>query len=422
MPKISFQRNVLKKFDLSRNSLWCLGGPISGLHFLEYLDLSGNHCILLSPYFFNDMPSLKRLYLSNNVIGSSLEADIDGRTFSKLHALEVLDLSACSIRTLYAHTFISNRNLTILLLDHNALNSFTTDLSQLKNLNYLDLTHNDLRQLQTSTRASLDLIASANPNISIDLSDNPLFCDCSTFLFLQWIVTTKVHLKNLERYQCTYVNGSIVHLSDVVEKLMPSLSSHCFGQDMFTVVIVALLVLTMGLTGAATYSHFHSRLLFFIYISKKRYFRFFSDPEQTGIRDVFLVFDDESRVWRSFVAKVMKPALERRGVSCYISEIDSLAGTPTRLVVEESVLAGKKTLVLLTRGLFKWEEKLLEIHMALLAEEMRLTEVLVFLRLEELAELDIPRHILRILEERQVVFYPGNFRRFWDDFANSIKS
>ncbi|GFN82731.1 toll-like receptor g [Plakobranchus ocellatus] len=403
--EISFNsRNALKKFDLSRNNFWCFGGPVTGLRFLEYLDLSGNHAILLSPYFFTDMSSLKKLLLSSNVIGSSLEADIEGRTFSQLSGLEFLDLSECAIRTLHPHAFISNRNLRVLLIPRNALDSFQPDLSQLRNLSYLDLSHNDLRELSTSTRASLDLIASVNPAISIDLSENPLVCDCSAFPFLNWILSTKVHLKNLWVYRCKYVNGSILLVSDVVGKLMPSLYNRCHDQDMFTVVLMAFFVLTMVLTVAAIYSHFHSRLLFLIYISKKRYFKFFFETAQSGIRDVFLVFDDESRVWRSFVARVVKPALERRGVSCYISEIDSLAGRPTRLVVEESVLAGKKTLVLLTRDLLKCEEKVLEINMSLLAEEMRVTEVLVFLCLEEMTERDLPNHIYRILQRRQRPF------------------
>ncbi|GFO16766.1 toll-like receptor 4 [Plakobranchus ocellatus] len=422
VPEISFNpNNILKKVDLSRNDLWCLGGPVTGLHFLEYLDLSGNHAILLSPYFFTDMPSLKKLLLSSNVVGSSLEADIEGKTFSKLSSLEFLDLSECAISTLHPHAFISNRNLTVLLIRRNALNSFQPDLSQLRNLSFLDLSHNDLRELSTSVSASLDLIASVNPAISIDLSENPLVCDCSTFPFLNWIMSTKVHLKNLKVYRCKYVNESILLVSDVVGKLMPSLYSRCHNQDMFTVVLVAFFVLTMALIAAAIYSHFHSRLLFLIYISKKRYFQSFFVIEQCGIRDVFLVFDDDSRVWRSFVARVVKPALERRGVSCYISEIDSLAGRPKRLVVEESVLAGKKTLVLLTRDLLKCEEKVLEINMALLAEEMRVTEVLVFLCLEELTERDLPNHIYRILQRRQVIHYPGNYRRFWDDLANVLK-
>ncbi|GFO16763.1 toll-like receptor e [Plakobranchus ocellatus] len=307
IPEAQFQsRNVLKKLDLSGNYLWCLGGPVTGLHFLEYLDLSGNHAILLSPYFFTDMSSLKKLLLSTNVIGSSLEADIEGRTFSQLSGLEFLDLSQCAISTLHPHAFISNRNLRVLLINHNALDFFQPDLSQLRNLSYLDLSHNDLRELSTSVSASLDLIASVNPAITIDLSENPLVCDCSAFPFLNWILSTKVNLKNLEVYRCKYVNGSFLLVSDVVGKLMPSLYSRCHDQDMFTVVLVAFFVLTMALTAAAIYSHFHSRLLFLIYISKKRYFQSFFDIEQSGIRDAFLLFDDESRVWRSFVARVAR--------------------------------------------------------------------------------------------------------------------
>ncbi|GFN90196.1 toll-like receptor e [Plakobranchus ocellatus] len=414
-------RNVLKRFDLSKNYLWCLGGPITGLHFLEHLDLSGNNAILLSPYFFDEMPSLKKLLLSNNVIGSSLRADIEGKTFSKLSCLEFLDLSECAITMLHPHAFVSNRNLRVLLIHHNAMESFQLDLSQLRNLSYLDLSHNYLKELSTTVRASLDLIASVNPAFSLDLSENPLVCDCSAFPFLHWIITTKVFLKNVEVYRCKYVNGSSLLLSDVLGKLMPSLYNRCHDQDVFTVVFVAFCVVTMAFTAAAIYSHFHSRLLFLIYISKKRYFKFLFETAQSGIRDVFLVFDDESRVWRSFVARVVKPALERRGISCYISEIDSLAGRPTRLVVEESVLAGKKTLVLLTRDLLKCEEKVLEINMALLAEEMRVTEVLVFLCLEEMTERDLPNHILGILQRRQVIHYPGNYRMFWDDLATVLK-
>ncbi|GFO01684.1 toll-like receptor [Plakobranchus ocellatus] len=365
----------------------------------------------------------------------ALQYDIlPGPGFRYLTNLTVLDFSKSKALTGLPELFFSNFSFQKplqLILSQSALTfvhpgSFAY-LPTLHSLSLRDNTGLDFSGFEKASRSFLKtnikrldisrIHASVNPAITLDLSDNPLVCDCSALSFLHWVVSTKVLLKNVEAYHCRYVNGSTLLVSDVVGKLMPSLYSRCFGQDIFTVVSVAFFVLTMALTAAAIYSYFHSRLLFLIYISKKRYFQSFFDIEQSGIRDVFLVFDDESRVWRSFVARVMKPALERRGVSCYISEIDSLAGRPIRLVVEESVLAGRKTLVLLTRDLLKCEEKVLEINMALLAEEMRVTEVLVFLRLEEMTEFDLPNHIHRILQRRPVIHYPGNYRSYAGDAA-----
>ena len=341
VPEIEVQApNVVEFLDLSRNFLWCLGGPMKGFDMLQTLNLSGNYFFMLSTNFFDELSSLKTLLLKNNLVGPSLEADHEGKIFAKLIALETLDLSQSGLRKLHHSVFSSNTKVTELLLGSNALRTFSTNISHMRNLSFLDLSSNDITTLPKPTLASLDVIAFNQPSISVDLSVNPLICDCSTLDFLRWIKTTRVNLKNIECYRCTYLNGSSVLLTDVVSTLMTHLERFCSGPEVFPGVLLCFFVFVSLLTSFAVYSYISSRLLFLIYISKRRYFRTFNEPQQHGIKDVFLVFDDEHRVWRNFVARVLRPALESRGVSLFITQAHALAGRPKRLVVEESVLSG----------------------------------------------------------------------------------
>ncbi|CAL1539037.1 unnamed protein product, partial [Lymnaea stagnalis] len=186
VPRINIWRSVLLYLDLSNNYLWCLDGPLLGLKKLKVLDLSKNDCIALSPYFFSDMPELRALLLQYNTIGPSLEADKDGETFSKLLRLEYIDVSHNAIRTLHPKVFKQSANLQTILLNNNALQVFDIDVGSLNKLTLVDLSANALVTLPKRMMTSLDTLALSSPNLTLDLHDNDLLCDCSNTDLITW--------------------------------------------------------------------------------------------------------------------------------------------------------------------------------------------------------------------------------------------
>ncbi|CAL1539036.1 unnamed protein product, partial [Lymnaea stagnalis] len=311
---LPFELRSLHKLNIENN-----------LRKLHHLDLSQNYCPALSPYFFKDVPALRKLLLSFNNIGPSLEADKDGETFSKLFRLEYIDVSHNAIRTLHPKVFKQSPNLQTILLNNNALQVFDIDIGSLNKLTLVDLSTNALVTLPKPVMTSLDTLALSSPNLTLDLHDNDLLCDCSNTDLIMWYIKTKINFRRKELYKCRYVNGSVIYVEDLIN-VQEITWRYCAGQQILVPVLTSFLTTLVILTALGFYSYFRVRLLFYIYISKARYFRHFSDQGPARVKDVFLVYDDQEIRWRQFAIKVVKPELESRGVTVYISEVDALAG------------------------------------------------------------------------------------------------
>ncbi|CAG5125426.1 unnamed protein product [Candidula unifasciata] len=405
IPKLSFLNNVLEHLELADNFLYCFDGPMYGLRNLKYLDLSNNYCIALNPLFFSDMPKLETLLLTFNTLGPSLETDENGTTFSNMASLKYIDISHNDIRVLHQDAFSNTGNLQTILLNNNAINEFNTNIGHLINLTLLDLSGNAISTVSHATMENIENILSVSPTLKIDILNNPLRCDCTTIAFLNWFQLRKVIFRRRSLYKCQFINGTHVKLEDIAEFYTP-LWKRCNGTTFLVLALSGLFLMLILWSGFGIYCIYRVKLLFYIYISKRLY-------------------DDDEPQWRRFVFNVVRPSLEDRGVSCFISEIEPMAGKPLKMtdsITSVHLSTAKKTLVLLTRDLFVIEDHELEVNMAMLSEEMRMSKVLYFLLLEDCPPDCFPPHLRECIEKTRPVVYNRNNPQFWDHFARMIKS
>lgn len=74
------------------------------------------------------------------------------------------------------------------------------ELSCLKHLRFLDLERNLIFSLDEEGLSQLDLFPLRNQNLTIDLSDNPLTCNCDELY--SWLKKTKVNVRNKNKLHC----------------------------------------------------------------------------------------------------------------------------------------------------------------------------------------------------------------------------
>ena len=162
----------VKTIDLSYNNMYLrrnIGDEKYPLSNLEYLNLGGNNISLTNNHqYCKGKPNLEVLILKHNNLG------LNNKSFHK-------DLLAdCS-------------NLKVLDLTYNMLDGSHLDqlnLTGLKNLKLLNLSHNHISNLSKSFTNKLETIIHSNQDkLVMDLSHNKLRCDCPVSDFTEWMVT-----------------------------------------------------------------------------------------------------------------------------------------------------------------------------------------------------------------------------------------
>ena len=143
-------------------------GVYSNLTNLETLYLYDNDAPTIDEAAFANLPSLKNLWLQNQVISDGNGGGLPTGVFAGLTALEQLYLDKTGISDVNADWFTDLTSLTLLRLRNNAIETLPAGVfSKLTNLNELRLENNNIISLDAGIFDGL-------PLTSLDLSGNTI--------------------------------------------------------------------------------------------------------------------------------------------------------------------------------------------------------------------------------------------------------
>lgn len=157
------------------------------------------------PRVFSNFENLVELHLTDAFADNSpedLASDLHDIFFnSDLSQLRKLHLEQNEITQFQdPRVFCDLPNLQDLHLGQNSLQGIHFELSCLTQLRFLDLERNKIRSLSDEDMATLDWFPEHNRSLTIDISDNPLTCDCHRFY--SWLQNTKVEVRNKNKLHC----------------------------------------------------------------------------------------------------------------------------------------------------------------------------------------------------------------------------
>lgn len=141
---------------------------------------------------------------------------IKGNTFAGLVHLQKLDLQGNKIQLIESGAFRTVPKLEVLDLSRNRLSSLKKEsLAGLVSLRRLKLTDNNLQTIYENSFDDLKSIEKVNGSdldyhhsvlffffLQIDISDNPLVCNCQSRWLLDWIAVNAGRVANLPRVRC----------------------------------------------------------------------------------------------------------------------------------------------------------------------------------------------------------------------------
>ena len=243
--------NNLSTADLGLNIFQYLDGPIKGLENLEYLKMDLCLIKFISCDFFDHFPKLRNLSLNDNSLGKTFEHDHHGCLFKNLSSLTSLTLARCDIFHVLKFAFKGLNALENLDVSENRIGSLRFTISHMKNLKFLNLQKNQIQTLSPQTREEINEINKGHKTLKIDLSFNPIRCDCDNLDFLEWFSDTILvnHNFSNDYYYCS----SVLQPNGYDDVLM-SLRRECIEQNtLFAVVISATLIAMLAIMGVLAY-------------------------------------------------------------------------------------------------------------------------------------------------------------------------
>lgn len=356
-----FVNNQLTHLFSSNNLFTQILYPLFGLQNMTYLDLSQNLLTNISGIRKNDCVNLKFMNLSFNMLGNSFEDKTNGEIFQNLHSLEVLDLSTNRLTGLAGGVFDFLGNIRHLNISFNKLEKWDVEMSQMKHLVSLDLSHNGISVLSKLTMHALDFSASFN-TVSVNLLGNPLMCTCDNMQFLKWLnqpASSGLHFPHKEEYKCVFSNSSSAKIGNI-SVLIHQMTVECTYYPFITLGCLFFVFLFLWITTWKILHRYRWTLRYWYYVSRSTPKRYKSMENFHYRYDAFISYDEED----SDVALQLIKSLEtKKHMHCCIPERDFMPGTNIADNIINAVHVSKKFLCILSGSYVHSYWSMFEFHM-----------------------------------------------------------
>ena len=367
--KISIRRfpfaptNKLTHIFAQNNIVYELIGPFTGLSKLQYLDLSGNFCKFINRTFFQYVPSLQVLNLSNNALSQTFQSDDQGELFMNQRQLSNLDLSLNRIAHLSEQMLRNNINLQILNLSFNAISEFKVKIGHLKNLSILDLSNNQLVELNLETRSALNQMETHS--INIHLIGNNLICSCETLDFLKWMRNSKkIHFVGKSNYTCSFGTKTSV-LGDELDTILQQLEKTCSSYTLIIVLMTILIIVSIKTTVSRIFYRFRWELRYMYYVAKEKYNgqtdHIDLDGQMSFCFDAFISYADEDR---DNVIDLVKSLEKHNDLSLCIHNRDFIPGTGIADNITNAIHCSRRTVCFISKHFLDSYWCMFELNMA----------------------------------------------------------
>ena len=416
----------IETLDISYNLIYEWIGPIYGLEHLKNLDMTANFCDTLSYDFFDTMPNLRNLSVSQNLLGQVLHptANNSGEHFNALTKLETLNLSENRITALPSNMFELLEHLKYLNLSTNMISQWNITIKS-KYLTVLDLSKNKIEFLSESARQNLDNIAKAkdegiNENLTVYLGGNDIQCNCDNRPFLEWLSESPVHFKFDPTDECHMQNGQRIPLDNpkvAFPRIVSQLNVECIPYG-FIAASICIFVITIVSCLVLYRLRWKLRHIYY-----KRYRR----HKTRGYDRLFETdaFVSYASTEGSFIKNKLAPAVEtdNTAIKLWIADRDSQAGASVAENLTHAIYHSKKTVIILSRNYLKENWCNFEMNMARLESVESKRKLFIIVLYEDISPEELPLDYLRLLRSEVSVEYPTHpqdLDTFWMSLIQAI--
>ena len=393
---------------------------------ISNLDLQDNNIQCIKPTFFThcDWSALNVLKLSNNRLdlgGSDTCGNIQPAHFmdflQPLWNLTDLYLNSNSmVYNLPPNMLINQTKLRSLHLSDMALMNLTLKMRHILDLNLLDLSHNSIQCLYTSSLRDINRIIDYSPtkmNVSrslvLNLSHNPLRCSCACLEFYQWMrkVRPYITFTDFDSYHCAFDNGTTTHLSDL-NLIVDILRSQCIPTDWSPVITMTTTIISIYMFIFAVTTLFRFRhTLRYIWLKHRMHRQYLErqllDPKYNFDAFVSCVRTDAIWVKNNFLPKLEN---QQTGLKFCVAQRNFMVGATIIDNIIRSINQSRKVVYVISQNFLKsgWcKEELLMGHQESLS---RGKNILICIFMPDIIQNQLPDRFRFILNHVTCIKWP----------------
>ncbi|XP_067672266.1 toll-like receptor 4 [Haliotis asinina] len=424
LASVRIQAESLQHVDLSSNLLQFREGTLLGYDNVKFLDLSNNLARWLSPDLFQKCASLEVLNMSHNFFRWDIYKDADGQIFRNLFRLKQLHIVSNDLMIVRGMIFRDLTSLEILNLSRNDIFDFSPQLENQKNLEQIDLSNNYIMWLVRDVREQIRTLKSVSPNLTLNLSGNPLWCSCKNLETLNWLLDSGVTPDNMYGYYCLrFHKVRVIRNKDDFEGLIRDLENKCFSAVSLVwgtsvLIVFFFMVVILGLLQRYRWK------LRYLYHSARIWYKRNQHTRDDAcfMHDAFVSYADEDR---GFVVNDMHYNMEENErINLNIHHRDFMPGEPIAANIICAIKKSRKTLVVLSQNFLDSYWCMYELRMAQMESISSGRDIVILIMYEKLPTKDIPPEILKLLHTDSYIAYPTeeeDREEFWRCLSQSVR-
>ncbi len=389
---------------------------ITGVSHLTTINLEFNFLDLLKISSWFKGNDIKTLLLSgNSLVGNGSVFDT---FFANFPGVECLTLSQCHMTDTPSFEYLTK--LEQLDISRNDLTTFSANLDSLSKLRKLDLRDNKISSLLEQATDALNRM-SENGTLTVDLSGNPLLCQCHTLEFVSWMQKKQVMFSNNDSLLCRTRTGALVSPWSIDLNQEQKICSN-FYPIVYSIAacVLAIVVAAIGLV-------FYRKkwtLRFWIHAAREGWRR--RQDQRTGREnrqykyDAFIAYCSRHTPERQWVHFTFVAKLENdHGLKMCIHHRDFLPGIDIVENIVDAINNSRKTVLVLSPSFLDSDWCNFEVRMAKvkLVEERRDSIVLVLYKPLDTAGTRIPKTLMNLLDKKTYAEWttePAGQELFWN--------
>ncbi|VDI11957.1 Hypothetical predicted protein [Mytilus galloprovincialis] len=390
----------LKVLNMANVTVQDCNGTVNGIENLEYLDMSGFNCKLLSEHLLSNFPKLITFIAQDAKLGIGLKSlQTASEFFKKNLDLQHIDLMHNSLHSLpdglFNHPF---RHQISIILDKNNLQSLPNFPSKPNTFQQISLKYNKLSCFSDDNIAKLNIIKPA----SVFLRGNPIECSCKTLNFLKWVHRSGI-IGDVDEVKCVLQNGTLAILSHFLRNLKTfeiSCQSKIWlmlASSITSVIILAVII------GIIYYRYRFAFEYFFLRIKMK--LRHYQPLTEEFNHDAFISYSHKDIPW----VKTLYDKLNSKGFSLCLYHKDFQGGMPIAECIVEAINSSRKVVFVITKNFLESSWGTYEIEMTRMHafREGRESMVIVILK-DDIKKENLPRVLKEIWFKVVCIVWPSD--------------